>query len=422
MENELQNLIRDRGFQKYHDETLALTRFNVFDVLEYANFEIRHSNVLAWLLRPSDSHGIGPRFLNAFLKLVNEDEISDQDVVEIKREHYNVDITVILKSRQRLLAIENKVGMASSDAFKQVRGYEESLRAEYTEYSIRSVLLTMSRDQDISESDFIHVSWSTIHKTIKSLYDRGAFGSAEVQAFIHQYLDTVRRHLVRDEPAADYFRKLLDDHDSALTRLRDVLVDEGETRVHAIGEKHGKGYGPTFVRLVKDFRQDPARLQKRAKEYLKQRQFATDARSNPAKTEFWLYWRMDKTAVPRGVSGWCIKWGMTFAYRKVTVSLYFHQQPRAKQPVLEQVKRFMRDTPVDRRGRDKYPLEEGAYFVVYKRGLLDDDTLSCTPASEVEKLMLDKLKEFLDSEESDYKRIEDYFRCLAFRPDLPNAT
>jgi len=42
-------------------------RFNIFDALGIARVEIRHSNFLAWLLDPAESHGQGSIFLKAVL-------------------------------------------------------------------------------------------------------------------------------------------------------------------------------------------------------------------------------------------------------------------------------------------------------------------------------------------------------------------
>src|SRR5690606_12205461 len=42
-------------------------RFNIFDALGIVRTEIRHSNFLAWLLDPAESHGLGGLFLNAVL-------------------------------------------------------------------------------------------------------------------------------------------------------------------------------------------------------------------------------------------------------------------------------------------------------------------------------------------------------------------
>ena len=40
---------------------------NIFDVLKVTNTEIRHSNILAWLLDPNENHGIGDSFLKEFI-------------------------------------------------------------------------------------------------------------------------------------------------------------------------------------------------------------------------------------------------------------------------------------------------------------------------------------------------------------------
>jgi len=44
----------------------VLGQFNTFRVLGIEDAEIRHSNMLAWLLTPSESHGLGDRFLRRF--------------------------------------------------------------------------------------------------------------------------------------------------------------------------------------------------------------------------------------------------------------------------------------------------------------------------------------------------------------------
>ena len=54
-----------------NDDLLALEfligKFNIFDALKIARAEIRHSNFLAFLLDPAESHGHGQLFLNALL-------------------------------------------------------------------------------------------------------------------------------------------------------------------------------------------------------------------------------------------------------------------------------------------------------------------------------------------------------------------
>ena len=64
MEKGIRELLDDKAFRDY----AALTKerdFNAFDVLRYSDYEIRHSNVLAWLLTPGETHGVGAAFLRS---------------------------------------------------------------------------------------------------------------------------------------------------------------------------------------------------------------------------------------------------------------------------------------------------------------------------------------------------------------------
>src|SRR5437879_2518734 len=70
-ENLPEDLASLERFVVENDELLQLEqligRFNIFDSLGIVRTEIRHSNFLAWLLDPNESHGQGSLFLNAIL-------------------------------------------------------------------------------------------------------------------------------------------------------------------------------------------------------------------------------------------------------------------------------------------------------------------------------------------------------------------
>jgi len=80
----------------------------------------------------------------------------------------------------------------------------------------------------------------------------------------------------------------------------------------------------------------------------------------------------------------------------------------------------MRKTPVDRRRRDRYPMKAEAfnYFDFYHHQLVGDEVLSGKSTAAVTEAVRQAMDEFLDAEDSDYTRINDYFRCLAFRPEV----
>ena len=78
---------------------------NIFQILRITNNEIRHSNFLAWLLDPNQSHKLGDIFLKRFLREVfssdkfdNVDQVDVEGMslskVEVLREFKNIDISL----------------------------------------------------------------------------------------------------------------------------------------------------------------------------------------------------------------------------------------------------------------------------------------------------------------------------------------
>jgi len=98
-----------------NDDLLELERrigrFNIFDALGIARAEIRHSNFLAWLMDPAESHGQGSLFLKAVLMdLLKQSPPSQRPLspveldgielqgVEIFRERLNIDLIICCAS------------------------------------------------------------------------------------------------------------------------------------------------------------------------------------------------------------------------------------------------------------------------------------------------------------------------------------
>src|SRR2546427_2783702 len=82
-------------------------RFNIFDALNIARAEIRHSNFLAFILDPAESHGQGQLFLKAILmdllkeapaklRPLSPIELDGTDLrgVEVKREWGHIDLLI----------------------------------------------------------------------------------------------------------------------------------------------------------------------------------------------------------------------------------------------------------------------------------------------------------------------------------------
>ena len=81
-----------------------LSTFNIFRALKIEKAEIRHSNVLAWLFDPNESHGLDDLVLRRVLSnmLLDSDtdvegisaaqvELMDFGDIEVRREWQNID-------------------------------------------------------------------------------------------------------------------------------------------------------------------------------------------------------------------------------------------------------------------------------------------------------------------------------------------
>ena len=128
-----------------------------------------------------------------------------------------------------------------------------------------------------------------------------------------------------------------------------------------------------------------------------------------------------KEAQALGIDEWCIRWCIDFQYREVRA--FLEVPPYGRGEMVNRILAFMRETPVDRRHRDRYPMEgkEYTYFSIYSHQLVGDDILSGRSTAAVTEAVLREVANFLDSEDSDYKRIRDYFECLAFQHDMAAA-
>ena len=118
--------------------------FNLFDVLKIVRTEIRHSNMLSWLLTPYENHGLGDSILKGFIQYVvtnfydeNDPSIFSTLLMDchdfvIQREWRNIDILATSSEHKFLLAIENKIDSSEHD--DQLNRYKKILDTTYPGY------------------------------------------------------------------------------------------------------------------------------------------------------------------------------------------------------------------------------------------------------------------------------------------------
>lgn len=69
----------------------AVNTPNLYRVLKNASYEIRHSDFIAWLLSPQETHHQGPLFAQAFLDDLELNSFGRIDELQVKRELENLD-------------------------------------------------------------------------------------------------------------------------------------------------------------------------------------------------------------------------------------------------------------------------------------------------------------------------------------------
>ena len=434
MQQDLQKLIDDPRFLRYHEELVQPRTFNPFDVLRYADYEIRHSNVLAWLLQPNETHGLGEAFIRDFANALNDEARAqgrdpvpssfETDSIRVERELDYVDITLFFESERVVVAIENKTEEMTPDHARQVENYHEKLREKYrgTYDDIRSVLLTTSPKAEASERDFTHLSWTRVRDLVKSIRARGRFQFDEgerVRAFLGEYLEVVERLTAQPKTDRDYFKTLLDDHRLVLNKLlKERNAGAGNVDEVSLPDDLGS-YRTTVGRLVSDFRQEPKQLRSNVQDFLRSRGFRTRTAAPAAYAHYYLYFLNAGMEEARELLNvpWQPRWSILFSHRDVLLQLHFDPPRKEATATVDRITGFMKDNPIDAsaEGRGRYPMDVrwGGCFIVYQHSAVTDDDLSTTPVSDVKDLTLRRIGAFLDE---DYRRIETYLKCMAFDP------
>ena len=438
MHHQLQKLLDDPRFLRYHAAIVKPRTFNPFDVLRYSDYEIRHSNVLAWLLQPDETHGIGGAFIRDFMAALNEQARAqgvppipvpssfEADNVRVERERYYVDITLFFLKERAVVAIENKTDETAPEYAEQVRYYEKTLREKDSgKYDlVQSVLLTTSREPDASGGDFIHLSWARVRDLVDSIRQRERFPS-KVRAFLGHYLEIVARLTAQPETESDQSgTTLLDEYGHVLDGLLTAREDSaGSGDAVSLANDLGE-YKVAVDRLVNDFRQKPRQLRSDVQARLRGKGFRTWTSTSSAYQSYYLYFSnagMDETRKSLGLS-WYPRWSIVFGRREVLLQLQIDPPKKDWSPAVDRTIDFMKQHPIDAsQGRSgRYPLDRASWsagcFLVYKHPLMTDADLSATLTSEIRDATLRRVESFLDE---DYRRIETYLQCMAFDPAVP---
>lgn len=195
METNDTDLINDKSFKALINDIdfdrleLGLKNPNIFRILKISKTEIRHSNFLAWLLDPLESHNLREIFLKRFLNEISADlELSGIDGIEVRREWRNIDILVL--TSELAICIENKV--ESSEHSDQLLRYKKIVLENFPHKKTIFVYLTTYRD-DPSDDDYKSFSYEQIAKIIKRIIKLyGLTIIPDVKQYLLNYVETLK--------------------------------------------------------------------------------------------------------------------------------------------------------------------------------------------------------------------------------------
>ncbi|MBO1626157.1 PDDEXK-like family protein [Bacillus arachidis] len=229
-------------FEKLHSK---FNRFNPFKILKVDKFEIRHSNMISWLMDPKGNHHLSSFFVNkllskTFVKPENEDLISKYNFIKLHKQslqdlevfrevqtnnNKRIDILAISESQKVAILIENKYKSSESDG--QLQNYLNFVNKKYEGYTIVPIFLSLDGSAPSHEAYFT-LDYGDILNILKGQLEiNSEYTSSTIKDFLSYYIDILEGELVRDEEDIELALTIYKNHKDAV----DFLCLNGDGKV-----------------------------------------------------------------------------------------------------------------------------------------------------------------------------------------------
>ena len=248
----LENFIFDSNLKEL-EKKYELNSFNIFDCLKLTRAEIRHSNFLAWLLDPNETHGFDDYFLKKFLKHVirnkknelknimknnphiftdvdNENnkitenyaiptvfdiDCWDMSGVQIKREQEYIDIMAVDETNKFVFIIENKIDTCQHD--NQLARYRQYIDEQYKSSDYKKLFIYLKPKEEKVEMPYIYLSYDTVIDSIQELIEEKADKmNNEIATIINHYKKTIERDIMNKDELAKICKQIYKQHKTAI--------------------------------------------------------------------------------------------------------------------------------------------------------------------------------------------------------------
>ena len=220
-----------------------LREFNLFDVLGISRREIRHSRVLAWLLNPRGTHGLGDLFLRWFLLEVATiaetqgvgdvmtKEVADWRLEQVssRAERRNIDVLVLGQGDRFVCAIENKINIGEHS--NQLERYRKVVDRQHPTWKHVYVFLTPDgRDpaKDADKAAYVPLTHEAVAVIIERVLEsEEAQLNPDVASLLQQYTFTLRRRVMETTSDVESLAYgIYGKHRAAINRINRALENK----------------------------------------------------------------------------------------------------------------------------------------------------------------------------------------------------
>ena len=250
---ELTELIADKDFITLQKD---ISKFTPFDVLKLKSHEIRHSNVLAWLFNPYETHKLDNEFIKLFLYTLAQNTANDEQVRNINEvlvrfyKYSNYQIAVRRESESKgnkrvdlkikfsidrkvefIIIIENKIYAKQSK--DQLKDYLEHEQKENPKVLILPVFLTLDEDEEPDDDRYYHISYLSIVEILEKTILIAEKNNAELDAinFIKYYKKSLEELLGMNTETQNLAKELYKKYKAAI----DYIAANGESCITIAG-------------------------------------------------------------------------------------------------------------------------------------------------------------------------------------------
>ena len=248
--------------------------FNLFEILGAARAEIRHSCFLAWLMSPSEIHGMGDQFLRElFLRMIKNptnktkdysflsDLELDEATVTVIREYVNpdfgkrvrIDICVVVRALhgETVIVFENKIGAGERESEYgeeeikpgQLKDYQALIENDFPQETTKKVFVFLTPDGRLPENESDWNMWGVLSyedvaQSIQNVYTvlrkkEAVPFQRECLFLVENYIQCLRRHVVKDQELIKTCKELYARHRKAIDCITSTLKEEEDRCVNA---------------------------------------------------------------------------------------------------------------------------------------------------------------------------------------------